>query len=131
MESITSDDILGKEVVDSKGYVLGIVQKIHIDKHTHVITGITIDEGFMKPDLFVGLDFVKNFGIDAIFLHPIPREKYIGLQVVNAEGKKIGKVIHTEMKKGKVQEFEIKTLFNKKILLPEEIKKIGTVIVLK
>ena len=105
---ITSDDILGREAVDPEGDILGIVMKLHIDKETKRILGITIDQGFMKPDLFIGMHYVKNFGIDAVFLNKVPTDKFRGLDVITAEGKSIGKVKEVSAKRHKVEEIIIK-----------------------
>lgn len=85
----TSDEILGKEVLDVRGRVLGIVQKMHIDRGLKKIVGITIDEGFMKPQLYVGVDKIRFFGLDAIMLN-IEFESYIGLKVFNSDGEIVG-----------------------------------------
>ncbi len=91
-KTITSDDILGKDVVDVDGEIIGVVQQIRIDKESKKIVGILVDQGFMKPDLYIGLDFVKNFGVDTIFLSQSPRPKIKGLDVYDRNGKKIGHV---------------------------------------
>ena len=73
MEDIlTSDDILGKQALDPDGGILGTVIKLHISNKTKQMTGITIDLGFMRPDLYVGINYVKHFGIDAILLNKVP-----------------------------------------------------------
>jgi len=87
---ITSDDILGKDVVDIDGEIIGVVQQLQIDKHSKQIVGLLVDQGFMKPDLFVGYKFVKNLGVDTIFLNTSPRPKIKGLEVYDSLGKKIG-----------------------------------------
>jgi uncharacterized protein YrrD len=92
MASITSDDILGKMAVDKVGDIIGIITQLHIDKETKLITGITIDQGFMKPDLFIGMEHIHNFGIDSVFLNRVPYQKIKGLQVLNHEGDLIGYV---------------------------------------
>ncbi len=91
-DSITSDDILGKDAIDPEGEILGVVMKLHIDRIQKRITGITIDQGFMKPDLFVGLDYVKTFGVDTVFLSKVPYDKYIGMEVVTEDGITVGRV---------------------------------------
>ena len=87
---ITSDDILGKDVVDIDGEILGVVQQLHIDKDTKQIVGILVDQGFMKPDLFIGHKFLKNLGVDSIFLNESPRPKLKGLKVFDSVGKELG-----------------------------------------
>jgi len=97
MEVITSDDILGKDAIDAEGQIIGVVQQLRIDKPSKKIIGILIDQGFMKPDLFVGIDAVKNFGVDSVFLKRSPSSKIKGLEVYDSDGKKIG-VVHDIIK---------------------------------
>ncbi len=89
---ITSDDILGKVALDSRGGELGTVVKLHIDKKKKKLTGITIDQGFLKPDLFIGLDFIKTFGVDAVLLSEIPLDTLKGTKVLTVEGSMVGSV---------------------------------------
>lgn len=90
---ITSDDILGKDVIDSDGEIIGVSTKIHIDNKNKIIIGLTIDQGFMKPDLYIGLEYIRTFGVDSILLNTSPKSKVRGLNVLNSSGKKIGYVI--------------------------------------
>lgn len=87
---VTSDDILGRDALDPEGELLGTVVKLHIDREKKSLTGITVDQGFFRPDLFVGIDFIRQFGIDAVFLDRIPFEKYLGLKVYSSEGRQLG-----------------------------------------
>jgi len=89
---ITSDDILGKDVIDSEGEAIGVSTKIHIDNRKQTIIGLTIDQGFMKPELYVGLEYVKKFGVDSILLNTSPKSKVRGLKVLDSNGKRIGYV---------------------------------------
>lgn len=135
-EIITTDDILAKQVVGPDGSVLGTVVKIHVHKHKLKIIGITIDKGFMRPDLFVGIEFVKNFGIDTIFLDKIPKETYFGMRIITDYGMEIGKV-----KDVIIDGFKIKGIvgsaregFFKKEefkIAMDQIKEIGASIILK
>ncbi|MEE9525871.1 MAG: PRC-barrel domain-containing protein [Candidatus Woesearchaeota archaeon] len=126
-EIITSDDILGKDAIDPDGEVLGVITKLHIDKTNKSIVGITIDQGFMKPDLFIGVSYVKNFGVDSIFLSKIPTSKYAGLKVIDAKGKTIGKVRKVISKRNKVEAIIIK----KGLISASDIHEIGVSVILK
>ena len=90
MVTITSDDILGKTAVDPHGLLLGVVVKLHIDKQKKQMLGITVDQGFMKPDLYVGIDNVKQFGVDAILLSNMPYHLLKGKKVFNASSEHVG-----------------------------------------
>jgi len=100
---ITSDDILGKEAIDPEGEYLGIVMKLHIDREKKILLGITVDQGFMKPDLYVGLDYIERFGIDAVLINKIPMEKYIGLRVYDASGGYCGVIQELEERDGRLE----------------------------
>lgn len=100
---ITSEDILGKEAIDPEGEFLGIVIKLHIDREKKSLLGLTVDQGFMKPDLFVGLDFIDRFGVDAVFLNRIPFEKYRGLKVYTHEGVLLGVVEEALESQGRLE----------------------------
>ncbi|MBW2966207.1 PRC-barrel domain-containing protein [Candidatus Woesearchaeota archaeon] len=129
---ITSDDILGKDAVDPDGQVLGVVIKLHIDKEMKKMTGITIDEGFMKPNLFVGINYIKNFGIDSVFLSRIPTEKYVGLKVLDSKGKVIGTVKSVKAKRHKVKSLEIsKGLSGRIIVSYSDVQEIEDSVILK
>jgi sporulation protein YlmC with PRC-barrel domain len=129
---ITSDDILGKDAIDPDGQILGVVIKMHIDKEFKKITGITIDEGFMKPNLFVGINHIKNFGVDSVFLSKIPTGKYIGLRVLDSKGKIIGTVKDVKSKRLKVKSLEIsKGLSGRVIVSYSDVQEIGESVILK
>jgi len=131
---ITSDDILGKEAVDPEGSILGVITKVHIDKNNMKVTGITIDMGLLKPDLFVGSKYIKYFGIDAVLLNKIPHDKFKGLKVLTEGGELIGKVKSIVTDKKRIKEFVIAS---KKIwdgpyaINYGDIKEIGDRIILK
>lgn len=92
MESITTDDILGKTALDGHARVLGVVVKMHIDTEAKTILGITIDQGLTKPDLFVGLAHVKKFAKNAVFLHGLTFNALKGKNVISEDGERIGTV---------------------------------------
>ena len=133
-EDITSDDILGKDAVDPEGAILGTVTKVHIDSKTFKVLGITIDMGLLKPDLFVGSKYIKNFGKDGVLLNKVPHEKYKGLHVITEGGKMIGKVKHIVVDNGKVQNLVVKSgkLGDGNYMINyKDIKHIGENIILK
>jgi sporulation protein YlmC with PRC-barrel domain len=130
---ITTDDILGKDVVDKQGDIIGVLQKIHIEEVAKIITGITVDQGFMKPDIFIGIEHIKTFGVDTVFLKSTPFQKIKGMQVFDAKGNKIGIVskVTTMQKTGLVKEIQVKKRFQTEFYSSKEIKSIGTNVLLK
>ena len=131
---ITTDDILGKDAIDPEGSILGVITQVHIDKKTLKIVGITIDMGLLKPDLYVGSKYIKQFGIDAILLKRVPVDKYKGVKVLTEGGELIGKVTKIVADKNKIKEFVIagkKIMDGTYILTYKGIKEIGEHIILK
>jgi len=61
----------------------------------------------MKPELFIGLHYVKNFGVDAVFLNKVPTDKFRGLDVLTSKGEVIGKVKSVRAKRHRVQEIVV------------------------
>jgi len=133
---ITGDDILGKEALDPEGAILGVVTQIHINKKDKKIIGITIDAGFMKPDLFIGVNYIREFGIDTVLLKKVPVDKLKGLEVLTSHGELIGKVQDLIMQRTRIQEIIIsnksKKFKAKKLIIKYSgIKEIGDAIILK
>lgn len=133
---ITSDDVLGKEAVAPNGAILGTVVKLHISNKTKQIVGLTIDMGFMKPDLFVGIEFVKHFGIDAVLLSRLPTDTLKGLSVLTPEGKEIGIVKKVELVRTQIKEIIVSSkegVFSRSYahISASHIDKIGGSIILK
>ena len=128
---ITSDDILGKDAVDTEGQILGVVMKLHIDKASKKMTGITIDQGFMKPDLFVGISYVKNFGIDSVFISKVPAEKFKGLKVISFDGHQLGVLKEAYTKRHRVSEILVAGKKEKFNVSASDIAEIGENVILK
>jgi sporulation protein YlmC with PRC-barrel domain len=128
---ITSDDILGKEAVDPEGQILGVVMKLHIDKESKKMVGLTIDQGFMKPEMFIGLSYIKNFGIDSVFLNRVPVDKFKGIEVMTAEGEILGKVKAVKAERHKVQEITVAKGMKTFSVPASSIDQIGSSVILK
>lgn len=130
---ITSDQILGKEVVNSEGDIIGIVERLHIHKTQKQIIGLTIDEGFMKPNLFIGIENIKLFGVDTIFLNTTPSIKFKGLKVFNKQGELVGTVqeVVSTPRSSKIKEIIIKHKFKTETIAAKAIKSIGVNVILK
>ena len=134
-EIITSDDILGKDVIDTDGEVIGVSTKIHIDNRNKQIVGITVDQGFMKPDLYIGLEYIRTFGVDTIMLSTSPKSKVRGLNVLDSSGKKVG-VVDDVISIGKTNRFKGMKIKEKAFSKPfmirsKDIKEIGYSVILK
>ncbi|MCB9361978.1 PRC-barrel domain-containing protein [Candidatus Woesearchaeota archaeon] len=134
---ITADDIVGKEAVDPHGAVLGVVVKLHIDTRSKQITGITVDLGFLKPDLFVGIDYIHHFGVDAVLLNKVPAERFRNMRVIAVDGTEIGHVKDVVLEDSVITQLTVIPLHKKafsKVLyhIPvSEIKEIGASVILR
>lgn len=89
---ITSDDILGKDVIDPDGDVLGVASKLHIDDDAYDVVGVTVDQGFGWPSLYIGVSHVKRVGVDAVLLSSRPLSNLAGKDVYSEDGAYIGRV---------------------------------------
>jgi len=128
---ITSDDILGKVALDSEGGVLGTVVKLHIDKSKKKMTGITVDQGFFKPDLFIGINYVRTFGVDAILLNEVPLDTLKGKKVFTVHGSIVGSVKNVIVNGNKLLKLVINTGKETVEIKASSIKEAGQSIVLR
>lgn len=124
---ITSDDILGKDVVDVDGELLGVTQQLRIEKQSKQVHGILVDQGFMRPDLYVGIGAIRNFGRDSVFLNKSPTSKLKGLLVLDKNAKEIGHIIDVEEQGNRLQAVYIKRrTFGKRYKIPaDKIQSVG------
>lgn len=133
-DEITSDDILGKIALDPQGAKLGVVVKLHVNVARKEIQGITVDQGLMKPDLYVGLEHVRHFGVDAVLLKTIPYNRYKGLKVMTADGKNLGIVRVVDHNGATLQRLIVGKKGKKSEeteVLPADIKEVGQTIILR
>ena len=90
--AISSDDILGKEVIDAQGASVGIVDIVHIDPRKLDFVGLSVDEGLFRRGLVIGKGYIKKISSHAIFLNVMPAFAARGLIVFDKDGKYIGVV---------------------------------------
>ena len=96
-DTITSDDILGKDVVDHDGEFIGVVEKVHINPNTIELMGISIDKGFLRTGLAIGKDYIAQITPHAVLLKIRPAHKIKGMQVFDVDGNKIGIVTKVDL----------------------------------
>ena len=53
-EEITSDDILGRDVIDIDGRIIGVADRLLFNPRSLTFVGISIDRGIMKKSLIIG-----------------------------------------------------------------------------
>ncbi len=108
-KAITSDDILGKEVIDSEGEIIGVVEKVLIDPENFDMIGIEIDKGFLKRGLVIGRSYMDRITEYALFLNTKVLYQIKGMSVFDSSGKLIGKVTRVNMvgKRNKIKEIVV------------------------
>ena len=57
-EAVTSDDILGKDVIDADGKFIGVTEKVFIHPNNLDFIGIEVDKGFLRKGLSIGKDYI-------------------------------------------------------------------------
>jgi sporulation protein YlmC with PRC-barrel domain len=98
---VTLEDVLGKDVIDSQGEFLGVVESIYIDPETIEISGISVDNGLLKKGLLIGKTYIRNVAPHAVFLKIQPLFNLKGMLVFDMDGKKIGKIEEVQLKENK------------------------------
>ena len=88
--SITCDDILGKEVIDKDGGFIGVVEKVLIDPGALEFIGISVDKGFLRRGLSIGKNYIDKVAEHAIFLKIPVAYEIKGKIVFDKDGKEVG-----------------------------------------
>lgn len=91
-KAITSDDILGKDVIDASGNFIGVAERVFIDPTILDFVGISIDKGFLKKDLAIGRDCIDHIATHAVFLNITVAYEMRGMLVFDKGGKKVGQI---------------------------------------
>ena len=90
--AITSEDILGKEVMDSDGGFIGVAEKIFIDSESMDFIAISVDKGLVRSGLTIGKNYIGKITDHAIILKIKVVYDIKGMFVFDKDGKKVGKV---------------------------------------
>ena len=120
-KTITSDDILGKDVVDKNGDLIGIVEKVLISLDTLEFIGIEVDKGILKKGLAIGKDYIEKVTDDALWLNIKISYELNGMSVFDKLGKLVGKVNKVELEgsTNKIKNIYVKPgIFRKSIEIP-------------
>jgi len=97
LKLISSDDILGKDVVDIEGSRIGIVNVVHIDPKNLDFAGISVDGGFLKSGITIGKRYIDKITPHALFLNIRPSFAMRGMLVFDSAGALVGKVKDVEL----------------------------------
>ena len=57
-EAVTSDDILGKDIIDVDGKLIGVTEKVFIHPNSLDFIGIEVDKGFLRKGFSIGKDYI-------------------------------------------------------------------------
>ena len=132
--TVTSDDLLGKDVIDADGKIIGVSEKILIDPINLNFVGIGIDKGVLSKGLTIGKGYIRNITKHAIFLKIRILHELMSMLVFDNHGRKIGKVKKVVLhgSRNKLNYIEVKSGFFRKLITVEEkyIQKIGDHIIL-
>ena len=111
-EAITSDDLLGKDVIDKDGKFIGITEKVFIDPNTMDFLGIEVDKGFLKKGLSIGKSYIERIATHAVFLNIKVAFELRGMDVFSSIGERIGRVSDIELagNKNEIKSIRVKTL---------------------
>ncbi len=134
-KALTSDDLLGKEIIDSEGDFIGIAEKVFIDPEDFDFIGVGIDKGFLRKGLAIGRSYIDKITKYAVFLNIKVSFEIMGLKVFDSDGKALGVVSEVELieNSNKINAIAIKYgFFKKKIIIPYTyVDKIGYGVILK
>ncbi len=131
--AVTSDDMLGKEVIDLAGSFIGVSEKVFIDPLSLDFIGISVDKGFLRQGLLIGKNYIERIAPHAIFLKIRVAYDIKNMLVFDKDGKKIGIVTKVELleNKNQVKELHVSTGSRKLIIPFDLIENIGYNVVLK
>ncbi|MEK6918624.1 MAG: PRC-barrel domain-containing protein [Nanoarchaeota archaeon] len=112
-KTITSEEILGKDVIDIDGSNIGVVEKVLIDPKSLDFVGISIDKGFLKRGLTLGENYIDQVTDHAVLLKIRVAYEVKGKNVFDKDGKIIGIVtsIDLEGEKNIISSINVKSGF--------------------
>lgn len=137
-KAITTEDILGKDVIDAEGAFIGVAEKVFIDPKILDFIGISVDKGLIRSGLTIGKSYIDKIADHAIFLKIRVVYDIKGKLVFDKDGKKVGTVSSIDLRggKNKIKNIYLKPnfrlfFFREKIVIPEEyIANIGENVIL-
>lgn len=91
-KTLTSEDLLGKDVIDFDSALIGVVEKVLIDPKTLDFVGISVDKGFLRKGITIGRNYIEEIKEHAVFLKIRVSYEVKGKLVFDSEGKVVGRV---------------------------------------
>lgn len=137
-KAVTSEDVLGKDVIDLNGDTIGVVDKVLLDPSTFNTLGISIDKGFLRKGLSIGKGYIKRVTEHVVMLKIKVPYQLKGMIVFDVQGKRVGQVssIDLQGEKNKIKTINVKpgiflSFLRKEIHIPaSHIKEVGENILL-
>lgn len=134
-KTITSDDILGKDVIDIEGRKIGVAEKVLIDPSELDFVGIEVDKGFLKKGIAIGKSYIERVTEHSILLNIRVAYEIKGMDVFDVHGKKVGAVSEVNLwgNRNKIKNIIVRRRLLKQPLIvsEREIETIGRNVMLK
>lgn len=113
--AITSEDILGKDVLDTDGVNIGVVDRLFLNPDSVDILGISVDKGFLRDGLIIGTKHIAEITDHAIFLNIRPAFRLQGSHVFDVDGDLVGSVKEVALNEAQnsIEELVVKPRFAK------------------
>ena len=130
---ITSDDILGKDVIDTNGNFLGVVDKLFLSPELIEVAALSIDKGFLAKGLVVSKKYIERVSKYAVFLNITPLFLLMQKKVYTSTGHYVGIVSAVKQNEGKTNQLDcliVTYKSNRKEISADKIAQVGKNIVL-
>jgi sporulation protein YlmC with PRC-barrel domain len=134
-KTVDMQGLIGKKVMSKDGKNIGKVKSFHLHPTDLTIEGIKVDPGWFEADHYIGGNYIQKMTDEAIVLSMVPVTEYIGLNVLDSEGKKVGTVasVNRSRKSNRLLSINVDSNhFEEELKIPADyISAIGHGIVLK
>ncbi|MBS3094380.1 PRC-barrel domain-containing protein [Candidatus Pacearchaeota archaeon] len=124
---------LNVKVISENGFIVGKASQIRIHPTKMCIEGILVSRGIFKKPLYIGVSYIKRLSHESFILKINPSTLLKGKNVVDTNGKILGKVKKIVRKEhaNDIKELVVKSLLRKEIIIAiSNIKSIGENILL-
>lgn len=94
-ETVNVKEVLGEKVIAKNGKEIGTVKSVYIHPKNMTIEGIKVKKDlnvFLNEYEYIGKNYIERISSEGAMLRIVPITEYIGVPVIDAEGRKIGNV---------------------------------------
>ncbi|MBX4196003.1 PRC-barrel domain-containing protein [Candidatus Pacearchaeota archaeon] len=126
--------LLGSKVLSPEGLVVGRVKEIRISPDDMDVEGIIVSRGWFKNTIYIGKNYFKKLSQESLILSIEPTILIEGREVINFEGKRLGKITRIERADttNAIRQIVIKRMFHQEVVIPGKfIQGIGKSVILK